>query len=531
MTSVSEKYSSHLNCSITAGSESFCYIHMHTEEMVGADYLKRVHECTEFLFQLIGNNYFSPPVVDNLRAIIDRDQKKFAEKHSLSFNSKPIEVIAKYKRATTKEYDGKGKHLKYKDGVLTCTHFKHPEKNFGGRSTIELVSLVKRHQTCINEIKEEFCKLKEEYPALSEVQVVPWQSDEIELDHLQKRLSSREDASEALDLHTRSSYFEKGNPIISQPQNIPKEFDRPSLSNSLNPSRPKQNTSVLTNGLESEEPKRPSVSLTSTLKITTDLTPLKLMSNPYGLTPIRQVPSTSLPTSLTPPIIPTPSLPFLAKGLMPLRQVPSTSLPTNRLTPLRQLASSPTPISEVIPLNVMPALPAPRNDLSLHLENALRERTSFQSTLFYHERKYIEISELKERFIEQEKGSPKGVDYTVDGSTITVTHFHDVSASPEVLANCLKSQKAAFGTFKPLLEIIQKSDQLSLERNFVDVLASLRDGKIITALSHKRTLHESLAITSAEDEKTQDLSLAEDSEKQDFLPPPKKPRCETESKE
>ncbi|CDR35158.1 hypothetical protein [Criblamydia sequanensis] len=356
MTSVSEKYSSHLHCSITATGESFCYTHMHTEETEGSDYLKRVHECTQFLFHLISSNYFSPPVVDNLRAIIDRDQKKFKEGYSLLSSSKPIEVIAKYKRARTKDYDGKGKHLKFKDGVLTCSHFIHPEKNYGGRSTIELVSLVKRHETCISEIKEEFHKLKDKFPALSEVQVLPWQSDEIELNNLQIRLSRREDAGKALTEYTGSSYFVKGNP---SPNNlVPKEFSPPTPLNSLTSFEPKESSPVLNNRLEGEEPKQTSLVLPSSLKVTTGLIPLKLMSNPSlmtsGLTPFSQMPlATSSPT----PFRQTPTSPLATSGPIPFSQMPSSPLATSGPIPFSQMPSSPLATSGPIPFSQMPSSP------------------------------------------------------------------------------------------------------------------------------------------------------------------------------
>lgn len=169
----------------------------------------------------------------------------------------------------------------------------------------------------------------------------------------------------------------------------------------------------------------------------------------------------------------------------------------------------------------------------MHLDNALRGSVSFQSTLLFDKGKYIEISELKERFLEQEKGNPKGITYNVEGSTITVTHFHGNSASQEELEICLKSQKAAFRTFKPLLEIIRRSDQLALDLNFNLVKKKLPPvNQAASTFSHKRTLDETISINPLLHKKIQNLSYTEDCEKQDSLPPSlKKPRHETQSKE
>ena len=155
-----------------------------------------------------------------------------------------------------------------------------------------------------------------------------------------------------------------------------------------------------------------------------------------------------------------------------------------------------------------------------------------QSTLFYDEGKYIEISKLKEKFIGGEKESLKGVSYTTEGSTITVTHFHGNSASQKELASCLKSQNQAFRTFKPLLEIIQRSDQLSLNQYFnhaTEVLQPLNQTLITT--SHKRALDETDPVLQTSDNQVQNPSSTEDHEKEDSLPPAlKKPRHETELK-
>ncbi|WP_041018716.1 hypothetical protein [Criblamydia sequanensis] len=212
--------------------------------------------------------------------------------------------------------------------------------------------------------------------------------------------------------------------------------------------------------------------------------------------------------------------------------MPSSPLATSSPTPVKQTPTSPLATSGPTPHKVMAILSGPKNDLSMHLDNALRGSVSFQSTLLFDKGKYVEISELREKFLEQEKGNPKGMTYSVEGSTITVTHFHGNSASQEELEVCLKSQKAAFRTFKPLLEIVRRSDQLALDLNFNFVKKNLpQANQPVITYSHKRTLDDIISITPLVD-KTQNHGHKDDIEKQDSLSPLlKKPRKETQSNE
>ncbi|WP_041017197.1 hypothetical protein, partial [Criblamydia sequanensis] len=194
-TLVQENFRSRTNpfvCNLEIDSTGFHYNHSHSQDSCKID---KIQKCMLFNLQQIESNRYSSAVVRDLRSIYEMDKKRAeslvyleaqqndnlrivsGEPSATQEASKTailVTVVHKHFRPTKNQKP----HLRYKvkKNQLVVRHFHGTGTNMGARAISELDSLMSRYSKCIEEIKEEFEKLKEQYPSLNLTET-PWNSD------------------------------------------------------------------------------------------------------------------------------------------------------------------------------------------------------------------------------------------------------------------------------------------------------------------------------------------------------------------